>query len=252
MDELGTYIRFVNERLKTISPYLQKYALGDFSESIIVPEVEDEFTELLVSIRLMVDDFRELIQEKEETITKLKQVEAELLLKDIVFESSIAANSIADKDGVITHVNHTFLEMWGYETVDDAIGITVASFFVNTDDAFPVIESLNTTDRWEGRFLAKRRDDRTFISQGFATVIRNEQGEQIGYQSSNLDVTEDADAEEKLRQTLAVLERKNTELENFKRMSIGREHRMIELKREINALSEELEREAPYEITFSE
>jgi PAS domain S-box-containing protein len=368
--ELEQYKGFVEARLKALSPFLQNYALGDFSERIEIPDQEDEFTELLVGLALMVDDIKEMIREKEDTITKLRQAEEalreseelfskafhaspiittitslkdgrfidvnetfvqlsgyrrdevigrsvleldiygdpakraetirlmreerevhdreikirtrsgekldilvssaaieiggepcvlmvgydtterkrteqELFLKNIVFESSIASNSIADRDGNITHVNPAFLEMWGYETKEEACGNSVASFFVNPEDAGPVMEALVGIGQWEGEFLAKRRDGSTFVSRGLATIVCDEKGGQIGYQSANLDVTAQRQMEKELTQRLA-------ELERFNRLAVGRELRMVELKRQVNQLSEQLGKEPPYDVSFVE
>ena len=57
-------------------------------------------------------------------------------------------------------------------------------------------------------------------------------------------------AEEELRQTVAELERTNAELELFNRLAVGRELRMIELKRQINELSEQLGKEPPYDLSL--
>jgi PAS domain S-box-containing protein len=46
------------------------------------------------------------------------------------------------------------------------------------------------------------------------------------------------------------LRRRNEELERFDRAATGRELLMIELKREINALAQELGREPPYDLSF--
>ena len=59
---LEKYKEKINVRLNEITPILQKYAIGDFSENIKIPEEEDEFTELFVSLNLMADDIRELIK----------------------------------------------------------------------------------------------------------------------------------------------------------------------------------------------
>jgi len=59
--DLEKYKGYASDRLNQILPLLQKYALGDFSESVEIPEREDEFTELLVGLDLMADDVRELI-----------------------------------------------------------------------------------------------------------------------------------------------------------------------------------------------
>ncbi len=48
------------------------------------------------------------------------------------------------------------------------------------------------------------------------------------------------------------LRKSNAELEAFNKMAVGREKRMIELKRMINELSEKLGENPPYDMTFSE
>ncbi|MCA1732434.1 MAG: PAS domain S-box protein, partial [Acidobacteria bacterium] len=61
-----------------------------------------------------------------------------------------------------------------------------------------------------------------------------------------LDITERLRAEESLRQHGESLERYTAELERFNRVAVGRELRMIELKRQINDLSAQLGQPAPY------
>jgi len=71
--ELKHYQRFVVHRLQELTPFLQQYAMGDFTQTLPVPEKEDEFTELLVGLNLMVDDFREMITERMAVEADLKQ-----------------------------------------------------------------------------------------------------------------------------------------------------------------------------------
>ena len=60
--ELEQYKEYVSTRLGQIMPMLQEYAMGDFSRSIEIPEKEDEFTELVVGLSLMLDDIVELVK----------------------------------------------------------------------------------------------------------------------------------------------------------------------------------------------
>ena len=190
-NELETYRQKVEERLARLSPTLQRYALGDFSDHIEIPDEEDEFTELLVGLSLMADDIREIMVEKEASIR-------ELHLKNTVVECSMAGNSIADEKGAITLCNPAFLRMWGIEDHNDAIGRSVADYFAHPEDAEPVLEALGSTGEWKGEFLARRMDGSTFISRGLATVIRNTEGEIIAYQSANLDISEEKSGQEAL------------------------------------------------------
>ena len=66
----------------------------------------------------------------------------------------------------------------------------------------------------------------------------------------NVDITERRQAEEALQQQTAELKSRNAELERFNRATVGRELDMIELKKQVNALSAELGREEPYPLAF--
>ncbi len=82
---------------------------------------------------------------------------------------------------------------------------------------------------------------RWITSQGEA--VRDTSGKIAELSGTVQDITERKSAEEELR-------RRNEELEQFNQASVGRELEMIELKRRINALSRELGREAPFDLSF--
>ena len=66
------------------------------------------------------------------------------------------------------------------------------------------------------------------------------------------EIVERKRAEDRLKQTLAELERSNADLERFNRLAVGREVRMIELKRQINDLPQELDREPLSDLSLLE
>ena len=77
--ELKKYKEYVKKRLAELTPVLQKAAMGDLTEKIKIPQKEDEFSELLVGLNLMMDDLRELekIRKKIEETRKKRLVELE-------------------------------------------------------------------------------------------------------------------------------------------------------------------------------
>lgn len=77
------------------------------------------------------------------------------------------------------------------------------------------------------------------------SLMRDENGGVIGTLSSGEDISEMERAMAELKKTLS-------SLKEFKDLTVGRENRMIDLKKEINKLSEELGRAKPYDVSFSE
>ncbi|MHB1357288.1 MAG: PAS domain S-box protein [Anaerolineae bacterium] len=127
-------------------------------------------------------------------ITERKQAEEALRLKNLVFDESLAAISIADLSGVITETNASFVRTWGYASKDEVVGRSLASFFQNQEEAVAIITTLNSMGAWEGDFTAKRKDGSNYSAHSMATVIHNDRGEVVGYQSSVEDVTNEREA----------------------------------------------------------
>jgi PAS domain S-box-containing protein len=71
--------------------------------------------------------------------------------------------------------------------------------------------------------------------------IRNEKGEMTGFQGVTRDISERKKAETELK-------RKVDELERFNRVMVGRENKMIDLKREVNELLEKLGQNKKYRV----
>lgn len=128
-------------------------------------------------------------------VTARRLAEEALQLKNLVFAASIAANSIVDLSGKITETNDAFLRVWGYPSKDEAIGKPLPHFFNEPNEAVAIVTALNDSGRWEGDFVAKRKDGSTFIAHGLATTVKNENGNVIGYQSAVVDITERKRAE---------------------------------------------------------
>jgi len=145
-------------------------------------------------------------------ISERKQAERELLLKNIVFDTSIVANSTADLEGIINQANDSFLRMWGYKSKNEVIGKPILHFIQDGKEAEAIISSLDKTGKWVGEYTARKKDGSTFIANANATILYDETGKKVGYQSSVQDITERKQAEEALRES----EKKHREfLENL-------------------------------------
>ena len=134
-------------------------------------------------------------------ITEFKQTAAELLLKNLVFETAITANSTADTKGILTNVNNAFIRTWGYESKEEAVGKPISEFFKFEEDAAKIITALNEVGNWEGEYTALKKDGTTFDAHGLIIIIKNESEDILGYQFAALDISEKKLAEKALTES---------------------------------------------------
>jgi len=134
-------------------------------------------------------------------ITYRKQAERELLLKNIVFDTSIVANSTADLKGIINQANDSFVRMWGYKSKNEVISKPILHFIQDGKEAEAIISSLDKTGKWVGEYTARKKDGSTFIANANATILHDETGKKVGYQSSVQDITDRKKAEEMLQES---------------------------------------------------
>lgn len=140
-------------------------------------------------------------------ITESKSEEEKLSMKNAVFSVSLAANSIADKEGNLKEVNDSFLKIWGYSNKSDTIGKPLVYFFDDPSGASNILLALNETGRWEGEFIARRRGGSTFVAHGLATTLVDTNGRITGYQSSVMDITAQKQVENRIKTLLEEKER---------------------------------------------
>lgn len=122
--ELEAYKINTAERLAKLTPILQSTATGDFVEKIALPAKEDEFTELLVGLSLMMDDLRELEKTRSEAekakieaVTtaeaekrKLAEEYSKKLEKDVEVKTEELSRSKAHTETVIENLTSGLIE----------------------------------------------------------------------------------------------------------------------------------------------
>jgi signal transduction histidine kinase len=91
------YTDRVRTRLATIAPIMEKISIGDFSENIPLPEIEDEFTELFVGLNLMIDDLRFMFEENRRRSEETRRRSEEL---STLLDTSTAISSSLYEDEV--------------------------------------------------------------------------------------------------------------------------------------------------------
>lgn len=134
-------------------------------------------------------------------ITERLKTEDELLIKNEVFENSIAGQSVSDSNGNLIYVNQSLATMWGYKSPDEVIGQHLSSLFSNKSEFEIFFASLLKKHTWQGEFTGLQSDGNTLVIRTFVSTIKNELGSIIGFQATNLDVTERKKAEDTLRES---------------------------------------------------
>jgi hypothetical protein len=135
--------------------------------------------------------------------------------------------------------------MFGYSR-EELIGNEIA--FIYPEDQLPKLEkALKATmaGGWTGELVAKRKNGELFPIAISSSLIKDDEGNRIAHMASHEDISERKRAENELK-------KKNEDLELFDRLAVGRELKMIELKKEINALLVQLGKGSKYEIAGEE
>jgi len=183
------------------------------------------------------------LQERSAELQKLMQNLRESEEKyRAIFESANDVIVTLNLKGNITAVNRRAEEISGY-TRDELMGKNIARLKMFTPKSLAIILK-NFGKRMIGMDVPPyeveliRKDGKKLFIEINARPLRQE-GKVVGDMVILRDVTERKEAEEKLKE-------KMDELERFNKLMIGRELRMIELKKRIKELEEKLKSNEPY------
>ncbi len=93
-------------------------------------------------------------------ISARKRAEEELRVKNAALESSLNAVAIADLEGRLTYVNHSFLRLWGYDDPGEVLGLPAITFWQSPREAEEVLTAVLEKEAYTGELTALRRDGR--------------------------------------------------------------------------------------------
>jgi PAS domain S-box-containing protein len=168
-------------------------------------------------------------------ITKRKKVEDELRISEARYRTLVENIPqkifMKDRDSRYLSVNNNFAG----KTDNDFFPKDLADKY-RTDDQ-RIIES-GKSEELEEKYLLEGKE--TWV-RTVKTPVKDKKGEIVAVLGIFWDITERKQAEEELK-------KKNEDLERFNRMAVGRELKMVELKKEINTLLKELGKEPQYKI----
>ena len=151
-----------------------------------------------------------------------------------------------DREGNTIYCNDHVLRVLGLPR-EEVVGQNWLDRFVPPEDtaarrAFGELLA-DKPSAWHHENEVVTRSGERRLIQWSNTVLRSATGEAIGSASIGQDITLQRQAEEERG-------RRATELEQFHRLSVGRELRMVELKREVNAWARRAGAAEPYDLTF--
>jgi PAS domain S-box-containing protein len=176
-------------------------------------------------------------------ITERVLAARELQLKSDAVENSLNGFYMANEDGQLIYANQAYLRMWGYHSLEEALGNPLASHFEDALVPQKTIETLRSDGRCTLDFTARRRDGKTFEA-AMSAHLHHDAEERELYMGSVVDISERKEAEKVLARHHEELEdavrQRTVELRTMVNAMVGREIRMAELKRDIRKLREQV------------
>jgi PAS domain S-box-containing protein len=117
----------------------------------------------------------------------------------ILFEESLDAVYLVNRDGILMDLNRAGCELLGYQ-VDEIIGQNIESAYVRKEDRKQLLNAIASNDRVRDFEVAlKKKDGTQLICLITAFVRRSPSGEVLGYQGIIRDITDSRQLELSLK-----------------------------------------------------
>jgi len=183
-----------------------------------------------------------------ERTAKEKIIEAVSRFEIVLESAPMIAIQTYDRDGKIIYWNRVSEEVYGVLS-EDAIGKEPLIVFGDCQGTKDFISDMGTM--WVTGKPGKPMElelypparGKVYVYSAVFPVF--EEGKVAMIYRMDVDMTQNKESEIRLNRTV-------DELRKYKTITVGRENKMIDLKKEVNRLSAELGRPAPYDISFAE
>ncbi|MEZ4483336.1 MAG: EAL domain-containing protein [Syntrophotaleaceae bacterium] len=123
-------------------------------------------------------------------ITSIKQAQEDLFLTKYAIDSSLSPFAMASLDGHVSYANQAFLDLWGYQQLDEILGLNLNSFYRNPIEVQTMLQHLTAKGSWQGEIKALRRDGSPFTAEVLAHVATDPDGIPLCFTGSFIDVSD--------------------------------------------------------------
>jgi PAS domain S-box-containing protein len=159
-----------------------------------------------------------------------------------MIESSLDSLVAISPEGNITDANHATVKITGVSR-DMLIGTSFSDYFTEPEQANKIYQKVFAEGMAVDYPLTMRHRNGALTSVRFnASVYRDAEGNVLGVFAAARDVTKQVQDQKKIAEQQAQELDRLAELERFQRLTVGRELKMIELKKEIESLRRRVER----------
>lgn len=159
---------------------------------------------------------------------------------DSILSSMADGIILTDAEGTVTYANKAILEMLGYSQ-GELIGMKADNLFGSGSSNFSTImPKIQNGDTSYSESTFRTKDGRQIPISLSGSVVRGSGKNTQGFVINSRDISKKKKEEEEMMKSNRELHEKTEELEKINKMAIGREQKMIELKKRIADLEEAL------------
>jgi PAS domain S-box-containing protein len=147
--------------------------------------------------------------------------------------------------GVIVNINKAVETITGYNLFE-LVGQDISVIFLEKEEIKKIEKAIKQREAEVRELTLLTKEKKKIPVRIYSSIRKDREGNYLGYFLAFFDISEikalQESLEEKVRERTKELQEKIRELEKFQKLVVGRELKMIELKKEIKNLKEELKK----------
>jgi len=151
-------------------------------------------TSLESRVKARTTELEESKRKLEQEMIERRHMEYQLRLKSDALENSFNGFDIVDEEGKFVYANKAYLDMWGYDRLDEIVGTSPADHCKDPELPNSIIAQLKERGEYVFEFTAKRKDGTLFDALMYARLAHDENGQEI-YPTVSVDISERKQAE---------------------------------------------------------